>query len=67
LHRARHDSARDLEIHALVLIAALFAMCNRHMDGLATWAPDDPEFYWQRAAMLAVQGYAASTLSAAAT
>jgi uncharacterized peroxidase-related enzyme len=62
--RARRHGATDLEIYDTVLIVAMFAMCNRYVDGLATWAPDDPEFYRQRAAMLAVQGYAASTLSA---
>ena len=28
-------------------------MCNRYVDGLATWAPDDPDFYRQRAALVA--------------
>ena len=28
-----------------MLIAAFFCLCNRYVDGLATWAPDDPEFY----------------------
>ena len=32
-----------------MLIAAIFCMCNRYVDGLATWAPDDPDFYRQRA------------------
>jgi uncharacterized peroxidase-related enzyme len=60
--RARALGATDLEIHDTVLIAAVFAMCNRYVDGLATWAPEDPDFYRQRAAIVAVQGYAASTL-----
>jgi hypothetical protein len=38
-------------------------MCNRYVDGLATWAPDDPAFYQQRAAIVAANGYAASTLT----
>jgi hypothetical protein len=38
-------------------------MCNRYVDGLATWAPDDPAFYRQRAALVAENGYAASTLA----
>jgi len=59
--RARKEGASDLEIHDTVLIAAMFAMCNRYVDGLATWMPDDPEFYRQRAAKLAAEGYAAST------
>src|SRR4051794_33390454 len=62
--RARHEGASDLEIHDTVLIAAVFCMCNRYVDGLATWMPDDPDFYRQRAALVAANGYAASTLSA---
>jgi len=46
-----------------VLIAAVFCMCNRYVDGLATWAPDDADFYRQRAALVAEHGYAASTLT----
>jgi hypothetical protein len=45
-----------------VLIAAVFYLCNRYVNGLATWAPDDPTFYRQRAALVAANGYAASTL-----
>jgi uncharacterized peroxidase-related enzyme len=60
--RARQHGATDLEIHDTVLIAAVFCMCNRYVDGLATWAPDDPAFYRQRAAVVAQNGYAASTL-----
>jgi len=59
--RARQLGATDLEIHDTVLIAAVFCMCNRYVDGLATWAPENPEFYRQRAALLAANGYAAST------
>jgi uncharacterized peroxidase-related enzyme len=60
--RAREQGATDLEIHDTVLIAAVFCMCNRYVDGLATWAPDDPDFYRQRAAIVARHGYGASTL-----
>ena len=60
--RARERGATDLEIHDTVLIAAVFCMCNRYVDGLATWAPDDPDLYRQRAAIVARHGYAASTL-----
>jgi uncharacterized peroxidase-related enzyme len=66
VERARAQGASDLEIHDTVLIAAVFCMCNRYVDGLATWAPDDPDFYRQRAAMVATNGYRASTLAAAA-
>ena len=62
IERARLHGATDLEIHDTVLIAAVFCLCNRYVDGLATWAPDDPAFYRQRAALVAANGYAASTL-----
>jgi uncharacterized peroxidase-related enzyme len=65
IERAREQGASDLEIHDAVLIAAVFCMCNRYVDGLATWAPDDPDFYRQRAAMVATNGYAAATLTPA--
>jgi uncharacterized peroxidase-related enzyme len=65
--RARAHGATDLEIHDTVLIAAVFCMCNRYVDGLATWAPDDPEFYRQRAALVAANGYAASTITPSPT
>jgi len=58
--RARAQGATDLEIHDTVLIAAVFCMCNRYVDGLATWAPDDPDFYRARAALVAEHGYAVS-------
>ncbi len=60
--RARHHGATDLEIHDTVLIAAAFCMFNRYVDGLATWAPDDPDFYRARAALVAEHGYASATL-----
>ncbi len=66
VERARAEGASDLEIHDTVLIAAVFCMCNRYVDGLATWAPDDPDFYRQRAALVATNGYVASTVATAA-
>jgi len=63
--RARAEGATDLEIHDTVLIAAVFCLCNRYVDGLATWTPDDPEFYRQRAALVATHGYAAVTVAGA--
>ena len=64
VERARALGATDLEIHDTVLIAAVFCMCNRYVDGLATWAPDDPEFYRQRGALVATVGYTAATVPA---
>jgi uncharacterized peroxidase-related enzyme len=59
--RARQQGATDLEIHDAVLIAAMFCMCNRYVDGLAVWTSEDPEFYRQRAAKIAAEGYTAAT------
>jgi uncharacterized peroxidase-related enzyme len=59
--RARKHGANDREIHDTVLIAAAFCMYNRYVDGLATWAPDDPEVYRQNGKRLAEQGYIVST------
>jgi uncharacterized peroxidase-related enzyme len=64
--RARQQGATDLEIHDTVLIAAFFCLCNRYVDGLATWTPDDPAFYRQRGALVATHGYAAMTPAPAA-
>ena len=61
VQRARAHGASDLEIHDTVLIAAAFCMFNRYVDGLATWAPDDPDFYRQRATLIAEHGYATAT------
>jgi uncharacterized peroxidase-related enzyme len=60
VERARALGATDLEIHDTVLIAAVFCLCNRYVDGLATWMPEDPDFYRQRAAIVAEHGYAAA-------
>jgi len=54
---ARAHGATDLEIHDTVLIAAVFCMANRYVDGLATWAPDDPELYARAGAFRAANGY----------
>jgi len=64
VERARQAGATDLEIHDTVLIAAAFCMFNRYVDGLATWAPDDPAFYRTRAAIVAEHGYAGSVARA---
>jgi len=59
--RARQQGATDKEIHDTVLIAAAFCMYNRYVDGLATWAPTDPEMYRQNGKRLAEVGYVEST------
>ena len=55
--RARQQGATDKEIHDTVLIAAAFCMYNRYVDGLATWAPDDPNVYRANGKRLAEEGY----------
>ncbi len=43
--KAKAAGASEIEIHDTVLIAALFCLYNRYVDGLATIAPVDPGFY----------------------
>ena len=57
IQNAKALGATDMEIHDTVLIAAAFCMYNRYVDGLATIAPKDPEFYKQRAAHICANGY----------
>ena len=54
---AKSQGATDKEIHDTVLIAAAFCMFNRYVDGLATWAPENRQFYVDRAPMRAAEGY----------
>jgi uncharacterized peroxidase-related enzyme len=54
---AREKGATDKEIHDTVLIAAVFCMFNRYVDGLATWAPDDPAVYDAIGRQRAREGY----------
>jgi uncharacterized peroxidase-related enzyme len=56
---AREQGATDLEIHDTVLIAAVFCMANRYVDGLATWTPDDPKIYERAGSFRAANGYLA--------
>ncbi len=43
--RARNAGATDREIHDTVLIAALFCLYNKYVDGLASVTPTDPAYY----------------------
>ncbi|HVU94087.1 MAG TPA: peroxidase-related enzyme [Puia sp.] len=45
VERAKSNGATDREIHDTVLIASLFSLYNRYVDGLATITPTDPKFY----------------------
>lgn len=57
IEKAKQEGATDLEIHDTVLIAALFCLYNRYVDGLATIAPDDAEYYRSMAERLKNNGY----------
>ncbi|WP_431209295.1 hypothetical protein ACQ86N_24225 [Puia sp. P3] len=54
---ARQQGATDRELHDTVLIAALFSLYNRYVDGLASVTPEDPEFYVRLGAILQKKGY----------
>jgi uncharacterized peroxidase-related enzyme len=53
---AKAAGATDIEIHDTVLIAALFCLYNRYVDGLSTVTPTDPTFYEGLAARIS-KGY----------
>lgn len=57
IDRAKLAGATDMELHDTVMIAALFCFYNRYVDGLATIAPTDPEYYTSMAQRLKKKGY----------
>ena len=57
IDKAKAEGATDIEIHDTVLIAALFCLYNRYVDGLATITPSDPEFYKGLGERLKDHGY----------
>jgi uncharacterized peroxidase-related enzyme len=57
IEKAKSMGVSEREIHDTVLIAAAFCMFNRYVDGLATWSPQDRDFYINRAAQRAEDGY----------
>lgn len=57
VQRAKEAGATDLEIHDTVLIAALFCLYNRYVDGLSTITPVDPVFYKGLAERIVNHGY----------
>jgi uncharacterized peroxidase-related enzyme len=57
VQKAKEAGATDLEIHDTVLIAALFCLYNRYVDGLATVTPTDPAFYKGLGERLKNNGY----------
>ena len=54
---AKTQGATDLEIHDTVLIASLFCLYNRYVDGLATITPIDPEYYIILGKRITTRGY----------
>jgi uncharacterized peroxidase-related enzyme len=54
---AKKEGATDPELHDTVLIAALFSLYNRYVDGLASVTPADPSFYNRLGHILLEKGY----------
>ena len=57
IQKAKDAGASDIEIHDTVLIAALFCLYNRYVDGLSTATPTDPAFYKGLGQRLKDHGY----------
>jgi uncharacterized peroxidase-related enzyme len=57
IQHAKDLGATDIEIHDTVLIAALFSLYNRYVEGLATVTPTDPAFYKGLGERLKNHGY----------
>jgi uncharacterized peroxidase-related enzyme len=57
IQKAKDAGAIDIEIHDTVLIAALFCLYNRYVDGLGTSLPADPAYYNVLADRLVNHGY----------
>lgn len=55
--KAKAAGASDIELHDTVLIAALFCMYNRYVDGLATALPKEASYYRTLADRLVHHGY----------
>jgi hypothetical protein len=55
--KARAGGATDIELHDTVLIAALFSLYNRYVDGMATAMPDDDSYFTMLADRLINHGY----------
>lgn len=57
IENAKQEGATDKDIHDTVLIAAMFCMFNRYVDGLASNTPTDLSTYPLRAKQIADHGY----------
>jgi len=54
---AKKEGASDMDVHDTVLIAAMFCMFNRYVDGLGTEMPQDMALFASRGAVIAEKGY----------
>lgn len=57
IEAAKNAGATDLEIHDTVLIAALFCLYNRYVDGMATLLPSESSYFDTLAQKLVTFGY----------
>lgn len=57
VERAKQTDATDREIHDTVLIAALFCLYNKYVDGLASVTPAEPAFYERLGERIVHHGY----------
>jgi uncharacterized peroxidase-related enzyme len=55
--RAKAEGATDAELHGTVLIAALFSLYNRYVDGMATTMPDNDAYFDTLADRIVHHGY----------
>jgi uncharacterized peroxidase-related enzyme len=55
--RAKAAGATDAELHDTVLIAALFSLYNRYVDGMATTMPDNDAYFDTLADRIVHHGY----------
>jgi uncharacterized peroxidase-related enzyme len=57
VENAKREGASDIDVHDTVLIAAMFSMFNRYVDGLGTEMPKDMVAFVSRGASIAEKGY----------
>ena len=57
VERAKAAGATDRELHDTILIAALFCLYNKYVDGLASVTPTDPAFYAILGERITTNGY----------
>lgn len=57
IDEAKSKGATDLEIHDTILIAALFCLYNRYVDGLGATTPTSPSYYSALGRRITSRGY----------